>query len=346
MDIEYQYETFSGLPVYYGGDKYDSDDSEEFFPDTSEDMNNRMRNQSRPDGGDNNSVNMVDVTPKCHKASDKLGSKVFDYTADEDSDTSKTVTADLDDTDCQMETHIWDDTYGPVWICDPSMVNSAGQAEQLWLNKGEVACMSDFDDEDFNDMDVDSDAGSDMKFECNIWKSENPRSYPDMDICTQAGKKEIVNYRGDKNTPEEDVCCTNIPSVNWASGYIDCARYLVPQCLLERPCQRDVDVRVMNNANDWKLEHSLTVAWCVNAEDSSYIAVCYDCLWLIDHLRTLIFVFYECIVRIHTGLEGPRRDQIITEIRTADGWRCSDAYILSPGMISAGRLHIQNIPHI
>ena len=64
MDIEYQYETFNGLPVYYGGDKYDSDDSEEFFPDTSEEMNNRMRNQSRPDGGDNNSVNMVDVTPK------------------------------------------------------------------------------------------------------------------------------------------------------------------------------------------------------------------------------------------------------------------------------------------
>ena len=52
--------------MYYGGDKYDSDDSEEFFPDTLEEMNNRMRNQSRPDGGDNNSVNMVDVTPKCN----------------------------------------------------------------------------------------------------------------------------------------------------------------------------------------------------------------------------------------------------------------------------------------
>ena len=29
MDIEYQYETFSGLPVYYGGDMYDSEDSED-----------------------------------------------------------------------------------------------------------------------------------------------------------------------------------------------------------------------------------------------------------------------------------------------------------------------------
>ena len=27
MDVEYQYETFNGLPVYYGGDLYDSEDS-------------------------------------------------------------------------------------------------------------------------------------------------------------------------------------------------------------------------------------------------------------------------------------------------------------------------------
>ena len=30
MDVEYQYETFNGLPVYYGGDMYDSEDSEEY----------------------------------------------------------------------------------------------------------------------------------------------------------------------------------------------------------------------------------------------------------------------------------------------------------------------------
>ena len=32
MDIEYQYETFKGLPVYYGGDMYDSEDLEEDDP--------------------------------------------------------------------------------------------------------------------------------------------------------------------------------------------------------------------------------------------------------------------------------------------------------------------------
>ena len=29
MDIEYQYETFNGLPVYYGGNMYDLEDSED-----------------------------------------------------------------------------------------------------------------------------------------------------------------------------------------------------------------------------------------------------------------------------------------------------------------------------
>ena len=258
MDTEYQYETFNGLPVYYGGDKYDSDDSEEFFLDTPEEMNDRMRNQSSPDGGDNNSVNMVDMTPKCNTASERLESEVFNHTAEEDSDTSRTMTSYLDDTDCQKGTHIWDDTYSPVWISDPS--NSAGQAAELWLNRGEVACMSDFDDEDFTDTDVDSDAGSDMNFDCNTGKSGNPQTDPDTDVCTHASKTVIVNHAGDKNNPDEDVCCADIPAVHWASGYIDCARYVVPQCLLEWPCRRDGDIRVMNNVNDGKLEHSITAA--------------------------------------------------------------------------------------
>ena len=134
MDTEYQYETFNGLPVYYGGDNYDSDDSEEYWLDTPEEMNNRVRDQNRPDGVDHNSVNMVDVTPKCNTASERLESEGFNHTAEEDSDTSRTMTSDLEDMDCQMGTHIWDDTYSPVWNSDLS--NSAGQAEELWLNRG------------------------------------------------------------------------------------------------------------------------------------------------------------------------------------------------------------------
>ena len=60
MDTEYQYEIFNGLPVYYGGDMYDSDDSEEFWLDTPEEMDNKIRNQSSPDGGDDKSVYRCD----------------------------------------------------------------------------------------------------------------------------------------------------------------------------------------------------------------------------------------------------------------------------------------------
>ena len=262
---------------------------------------------------------------------------------DEYSDTSKTDTADLDDMDCQLEMDVGDDMYCPVWISDSSMMNSAGQAKQLLLNKGEVACMSDFDDEDFNDTDFDSDVGSGMVIEWNTrddvhrWESENPLPDLDTDFPTQDGTKEVVCYRDDRNIPEEDVCCTDIHSVNCVTGYIGSARYIVPLCLLERPCQRDVDVRCADNVSDWSLEHNFTVAWCVKAKDSSYIAVCYDCLWLIDHSRTLIFLFYEWIGRIRTEFEGPSRSQIITEIKTADGRRCTYAYLLLPGTFSAGR---------
>ena len=144
------------------------------------------------------------------------------------------------------------------------MVNSTGHAKQLWLNKGEVACMSDFDDEDFTDTDVDSDDGSDMKVDSLTGNSGNPQSDPDTDICTHAGKKELV-----------------------------------PQCLLEWPSRREGDVRVMNNVNDRKLKHCLMAAWCGNAEDSSYIAVCCDCLWLINLLRNLTFVLCRWKMLIH-----------------------------------------------
>ena len=47
MDIEYQYETFNGLPVFYCGDRYDSDDTEEFIPNAQDEMESMMCTQSR-----------------------------------------------------------------------------------------------------------------------------------------------------------------------------------------------------------------------------------------------------------------------------------------------------------
>ena len=124
------------------------------------------------------------MTPRCNTASE---SEVLNHNAEEDSDTSRT----------RMST--------------PRTCNSAGHTEELRLNRGDVACMSDFDDEDFTDTDVASNTDSVVKVDCNTRKSEIPQSYPDTDMCTHAGKK-------DENNPDEDIGCANVPAVHWASG--------------------------------------------------------------------------------------------------------------------------------
>ena len=83
MDVEYQYETFNGLPVYYGGDMYDSEDSEEYDPpemaravcvedynfDVPEGMELMTYTRCRPDGGEARIVGGVDMVPMCRNVS-------------------------------------------------------------------------------------------------------------------------------------------------------------------------------------------------------------------------------------------------------------------------------------
>ena len=68
MDVEYQYETFNGLPVYYGGDMYDSEDTEEFDPDVQEGMDLMTYTHSRPDG-ETRGVDTVDMVYMCRTVS-------------------------------------------------------------------------------------------------------------------------------------------------------------------------------------------------------------------------------------------------------------------------------------
>ena len=89
MDIKYQYETFNGLPVYYGGDRYDSDDTEEFIPNAPNEMEYMMCTQRRLDGEDN-SVNMVISDPMCAAVSKGARGEV---------DEPGTDSAELSDTD-------------------------------------------------------------------------------------------------------------------------------------------------------------------------------------------------------------------------------------------------------
>ena len=101
MYVEYQYETFNGLPVYYGGDMYDSEDSEDdpleraraayvedYKFDVPEGMELMAYNQRRPDGGDAWSMDTVDMVPMCRTVS-----CVTRIVWDEFSDTSGTDTA-------------------------------------------------------------------------------------------------------------------------------------------------------------------------------------------------------------------------------------------------------------
>ena len=172
MDIEYQYETFNGLPVYYGGDRYDLDDTEEFIPNAPDGMEYMTCTQRHPDGGDNRSVNAVNMTPMCRTVLKGTWRE-----ADESSDTSRTDMAELDDTDCQLETDVWIYMDCPVWISGSRMVDSSSQASQELSSNRDVACMGDFVDEEFNDTGFDSDVGSGMEFEWNtrndayVWES-------------------------------------------------------------------------------------------------------------------------------------------------------------------------------
>ena len=61
MDVEYHYETFNGLSVYYGGDLYDTEDTDEFDPDVQEGIDFIIYTHSRPDGGEARGVDMVDM---------------------------------------------------------------------------------------------------------------------------------------------------------------------------------------------------------------------------------------------------------------------------------------------
>ena len=83
MDVEYQYETFNGLPVYYGGDMCDSEEVEEYDPleiaraayaedyifDVPEGMELMTYTRSRPDGGETRGVDTVDMVSMCRTVS-------------------------------------------------------------------------------------------------------------------------------------------------------------------------------------------------------------------------------------------------------------------------------------
>ena len=156
---------------------------------------------------------------------------------DEFSDTLRTDTAELHDTDGQLESDVCDDMDRPVWIYGSRMVDNLSQASQALSSNRDVACMGDFVDEDFNDTGFDSGADSRMAFEWNGWDDactgESEISPPDsVTVFPASSAKEVLCYRDDKKSPEEGACCAGILSDNCATRYI----YIVPDVLSNCVC--------------------------------------------------------------------------------------------------------------
>ena len=314
MDVEYQHETFNGLPVYFGGDMYDSEDTEEYDPfemaraayvdynfDVPEGMELMTYNRGLPDGGDARGVNEADMVPMCWTVS-----CVARCEPDESSDTSRTDTTELEETDiedCDLWTDLWEDKDCPVFIAGSIVDNSLCISSQEMSSYVDVASMGDFDDEDFIDATgFDSDMGSGAEFGWNTWndactwESWNASGDfpPDSTIALPAVLvKDVVCYRDDCKFPEWDVCYTGINSVNYRHRYVDGDIYLVRLCLLERPSRRDIGVWSNDNVNDRGLKHRFTIDWHMDVTDSPPLAVCYDCLCLVYLIQTMRYVFYD-----------------------------------------------------
>ena len=218
MDVEYQYETFNGLPVYYGGDMYDSEDAEDdpleraraayvedYNFDVPEGMELMACNRRRPDGGGARNVDTVNMVPMCQTVP-----CVTRTAPDESSDTSGTDTAELIGSDIEVSGQ-WPDLSHEK-DCFGSEVGSS-------VDGG--LSFSDFDSVDSNvDFCFNSDEGSVAELEWNTWDeacavrvSTCVCSFlifpPDSAVVRPAVNiKDNICYMADSGHPAWDVCCT------------------------------------------------------------------------------------------------------------------------------------------
>ena len=233
MDIAYQYETFNGLPVYYGGDMYDSEDTEGFDPDVPAVMGGMTYAERPLDAGDSRRVNAVNMAPV-----GRTVSRVARCEVDKSSEMSRTDTARLEE----------------VELCNSSYTMSSYE---------DVAYMGDFVDKDFMDTGFDSDIGSEAEVrwitrdDACAWESWRASGISLLDSAgalPAVSVKDVVYYRNDSNCQEGDVCYTGINSVCCKDRYADGDRYRL--CLLKRPSRRDIGVWnydnvTINNGTEW-----------------------------------------------------------------------------------------------
>ena len=160
MDIANQYETLNGLPVYYGGDMYDSQVSEEDDPleraraayvedynfDIPEGLDLMIHHRCRPEDCEARGDDTVDMVPVCQTVS-----CVMRIGPDEFSDTSGMETAVVDGPDmedfCQWpESSDEEDCF--VSDVGSSVDSSLYRSEQEELIFTDLESVVDFDSDD------------------------------------------------------------------------------------------------------------------------------------------------------------------------------------------------------
>ena len=269
MDVEYQYETFNGLPVYYGGDIYDSEDAEDdtleraraayvedYNFDVPEGKELLVCNRRRPDGGEARNVDTVDMVPMCRTVAG-----VTCIAPDDSSYMSGTDTAELISSDLEVSAQ-WPDLSDEK-DCFGSDVGSSVDGSLSF---------SDFDSVDSKvDFCFDSDEGSVAELKWNTWDEACALEFqhasvvflPDSTVVRPAVNiKDDICDMGDSGHPAWDVGCTG--RAFDTQGYVGCVDdniYMARLCLLGQSG--------MENMMQWKEEyvdkrgwsHGHTVIW-------------------------------------------------------------------------------------
>ena len=278
-DIQDQYETFNGMPVYYGSDLYNSEDSdwddpfarasaayvEDYNFDVPEGMDLMVNRHGRiPDSLDVQQDCQMDVAPVYHTVS---------YATRDEWDTSDkdSLTATADEDDPYM-----DDFYQQVVLSDDencfdsddgSVTNFDGS-----MSEGEYYVVSD--DGSMADLDWDILENADYG-NSDIW------SVTDISSCGS-------------DVEVEDDCDLYIIYV----AHSDLNIYHRRLCLLCPDGTADLRNLRGRSVDDHRMDHSRTVSWDPAIADSRTLSVCYDGLCLMTLFRTVMYLAHYWAMRI------------------------------------------------
>ena len=267
MDVECQYETFNGLPVYYGGDLCDSEELEEHDTldlacaayaeddnfDAPEGMDLMTYTHSRPNGGEIRGVDTVDMVYMCQTVS-----WAMPRAQDEPDRTSEMDALDIEELDiegfCRFP-DLWEEE-DPSVSSDGLHVNiGLDMSTQNGLHYVDVASMKDFDATDDN-----SDTGSVAELEWNTWddacawefRSASGKFPPELDLNPPAELlRNNCYYTDDDGSPEG----------LGHGGYVDGGIYPPRLCLWQQRSLWDSGIRNDDSMIIQRLNHKQTIYW-------------------------------------------------------------------------------------